>query len=375
MILTLKLKLQTTETQKQELLETMEAFNAACNYVSDIAYEKQVIDQIHLHKLCYYDIRDKFGLTSQLAIRVIGKVKEAYKRDKKKHHQFREHGAIVYDHRIWKFKSADRINIKTLRNRIDIPFVFGNYRQIDMKRVRGQADLVYRDGIFYFYICIEVPEPPEAEPDDFLGIDLGIVNIATDSDGQTFSGGQINNLRNRHSNLRKKLQAKGTKSAKRLLKKRKRKESRFINNTNHVISKNIVEKAQRTGQGIALEDLKGIRDRIRVRKSQRRQQHSWRFAGLRAKIEYKARLAGVRVIIVDPRYTSQMCSQCGHVSKSNRRNQSNFSCKSCGFSAHADYNAALNIQGRAIVNLPYAVSVEAKSPEQLMLFEVNCGRV
>lgn len=372
MILTLKLKLQATETQKQELLETMEAFNKACNYISDIAYEKKVTDQIGLHKLCYYEVREKFCLTSQLAVRAIGKVKEAYKRDKKKHHQFREHGAIVYDHRIWKFKLADIINIKTLKDRIDIPFVFGDYRQIDMKRVRGQADLVYKDGVFYFYICIEVPEPPEVEPDDFLGIDLGIVNIAIDSDGHTYSGSHVNSLRNRHSKLRQKLQSKGTPSAKRLLKKRKRKETRFINHINHTISKNVVEKAQRTGQGIALEDLKGIRDRIRVRKSQRRTQHSWSFHSLRQKIEYKAKLAGVPIVLIDPHYTSQECSQCGYVSRSNRPDQSTFSCKSCGFSANADYNAALNIRGRAIVNLPDAVRVETKAPKQLQL-AVNCG--
>lgn len=373
MKLTLKLKLLTTAEQEQQLLETMEAFNAACNYVSNVAYENQIANQIELHKLCYYHIRDSFGLTAQLAVRAIGKVKEAYKRDKKKYHHFQEHGAVVYDHRIWKFKQADVLNLKTLTDRIDIPFVFGNYRKLDKKRVRGQADLVYRDGCFYFYVCVDIPEPPEGEPDDYLGIDLGIVNIASDSDGNMFAGNHVNSLRKRHSKLRKKLQSKGTKSARRLLKKRRRKEKRFARDVNHVISKKVVELAKRTERGIALEDLSGIRDRIRVRKRQRRQQHSWSFYDLRAKIEYKAKLAGVPIVFVDPRYTSQMCSRCGYVSKSNRPNQSTFSCRSCGFSAHADYNAALNIRSRAIVNLPYAVSVEAKAPKQLLLFAVNCG--
>jgi len=363
MILTVKLKLQITDKQKQELLETMEVFNAACNHVSDIAYKKHVTNQIALHKLCYYDIREKFGLPSQMAIRVIGKVKEAYKQDKNKHHQFKEHGAVVYDHHLWKFKLADMINIKTLTDRIDIPFVFGDYRTIDMKRVRGQADLIYRDGIFYFYICIEVPEPPQCEPDDYLGVDLGIVNIATTSDGETISGKHVNNVRVRHTKLRSKLQAKGTKSAKRLLKKHKRKETRFQRDVNHCISKSIVEQAKHTGRGIAIEDLKGIRDRIRVKKSQRRQQHSWSFYDLRTKLEYKLFLAGVKLVAVDPRYTSQMCSNCGYVSRSNRPNQSTFSCTSCGFSANADVNAAINIGRRAAVNQPNAVSVETKASD------------
>jgi len=353
----------------------MEVFNEACNYVSEIGWAEHTKGQIGLHKLCYYDTRDKFGLPSQLAIRVIGKVADSYKTDKKHFHSFQKHGAIAYDKRIWKFKQADTINIKTLTDRIDIPFVFGNYRVLEHRRVQGQADLVYRDGVFYFYICVDVPEPPETSSNDFLGVDLGIVNIATDSDGKAFAGNKINNYRKRQSKLRKKLQSKRTKSAKRLMKKRKRKEARFAKDVNHVISKNIVEKAQRTGRGLALEDLKGIHDRIRVRKSQRRQQHSWNFADLRAKIEYKAKLAGVKVVAVDPRYTSQACSRCGYISKSNRLNQSTFSCKSCGFSCHADYNAAINISRRAIVNLPHAVRVEAKAPKQLLLFGVNCGGV
>ena len=361
MNLTLKLKLQTNEIQKQKLLETMEVFNEACNYVSETGWAEHITDQINLHKLCYYDIREKFNLSSQMAIRVIGKVSDSYKADKKHLHKFKTHSAITYDQRIWKFKQADTINIKTLVDRIDIPFVFGQYRELDQRRVRGQADLVYRDGVFYFYICVDVPEPPEGQPKDIIGVDMGIISIICDSDGETFAGNKVNSLRNRHNRLRKKLQAKGTKSAKRLLKKRKSKERRFAHDTNHVISKKIVEKAKRTCSGIAIENLAGIRSRIRVKRAYRNQHSNWSFFDLRQKIEYKAKFAGIPVIPVDPRYTSQMCSQCGHVSKSNRPNQSTFSCKSCGFSCNADWNAAINIGRRAIVNLPYAVSVETKA--------------
>lgn len=373
MKLTLKLKLHTNDDQKQKLLATMEAFNAACNYVSDVAWEEDTKGQIALHKLCYYDVREQFALTAQLAVRAIGKVADSYKTDKKHHHSFKPHGAIVYDQRIWKFKAADTINIKTLTDRINIPFVFGDYRELGLRRVRGQADLVYKDGTFYFYICVDVPEPPQIEPDDFLGVDLGIVNIATTSDGEQISGSQLNNVRARYASLKSKLQKKGTKSAKRLLKKRKCKESRFRRDVNHCISKTIVGQAKCTGRGIAIENLKGIRDRIQVKKPQRRVQHSWSFFDLRAKLEYKAKLAGVKLVAVDPSYTSQMCSRCGYVSRSNRPAQSKFSCKACGFSAHADVNAACNIASRAIVNLPYAVSVETKAPKQLLLFAVNCG--
>ena len=213
-----------------------------------------------------------------------------------------------------------------------------------------------------------LPTPEQIEVGEALGVDLGIVNIATDSDGEVYSGAQINGLRKRHARLRAKLQHKGTKSAKRLLKKRTRRERRFAQDVNHVIAKRIVEKAEGTGRAIALEDLSGIRDRTTVRKRQRRQHHSWAFHDLRQKIEYKASLAGIPVILVDPRNTSRTCPICGCVEKRNRPNQSTFSCVQCGFSGHADTIAAVNIARRAVVNQP---DVSTEMPKDNIV--VNCS--
>jgi len=357
----MKLKLITTESQKQALLDTMQRFNSACDYISDIAFDKQIFGQIRLHKITYYDIRDKFGLTSQMAIRAIGKVVESYKAEKKHKHSFYKYGAIVYDPRILKFKFPDKISIATIQGREVIPFLFQNYRNLDMRRVAGQADLVYHDGIFYLVVCVDVPEPPEDDTKEFLGVDLGIVNIATDNTGTQYAGNKLNSTRNRYFRIRKKLQKKGTKSAKCLLKKRKRKENRFAKDVNHVISKQLVDKAKALGLGIALENLQGIRDRITVKKPYRRQYAGWSFFDLRTKIAYKAQLAGVKVVFVDPRNTSRMCSVCGFVSKKNRPNQSTFLCQSCGFSCNADLNASRNIARRAVVNQPDVVCDEAKA--------------
>jgi hypothetical protein len=115
------------------------------------------------------------------------------------------------------------------------------------------------------------------DPDGFLGVDLGIANIAATGDGTRFCGKALNQVRHRNQRLRAKLQAKATKSAKRLLKKRNRKETRFAADTNHIIAKRIVTEAERTGRGIALEDLTGIRDRVRLRRPQRVTLHSWAF--------------------------------------------------------------------------------------------------
>lgn len=148
--------------------------------------------------------------------------------------------------------------------------------------------------------------------------------------------------------LRKRLQAKKTSSARRLLKKRRRKEARFAADVNHQISKRIVVEAERTGRGIAVEQLSGIRERVRLRKPQRTTLHSWAFAQLGSFLGYKARQAGVAFVEVDCAYTSQMCSRCGHVDKRNRRSQAVFNCVRCDFVGHADHNAAINIAVRGV---------------------------
>ena len=129
---------------------------------------------------------------------------------------------------------------------------------------------------------------------DFLGVDLGVVNIATDSDGNAYSGSHVRSMRHRHRKLRTKLQKKGTKAARRKLKRLSGKERRFATNTNHVISKQIVALAKGTGRGIALEDLSGIRERITARTGKQRYDlHSWAFFQLGQFILYKAIGKGV----------------------------------------------------------------------------------
>jgi putative transposase len=331
-------------------------FNEACNHISQIAFENKTHSQVKVHKLCYYDVKGKFGLSSQMAIRAIGKVVETYKADKKpkKPHSFNLLSAMVYDQRNMSV-SMDHVSLVTLEGRMKIPLVVSGYHQgmIRQGRVKGQADLVLVDDVFYLLLVVDLPEPPQNKPVDFLGVDLGIKNIATDSDGNNFSGSHLNNLRKRHFKIRQRLQKKGTKSAKRLLKKRRQKEARFARDVNHWISKQLVQRAQGTDRGIALEDLKGIRERVTVKKSQRRQHHSWAFYQLLQFIEYKAKLAGVPVVYVNPRYTSQKCSRCGYVDKKNRLTRDDFKCIQCGYAAPADHNAAENIR-RAAVNQPYA---------------------
>ncbi|MET7842639.1 transposase, partial [Streptomyces sp. NPDC005356] len=201
-------------------------------------------------------------------------------------------------------------------------------------------------GVFYLIATCDVPEAEAFEPDGFIGVDLGIVNVATTSTGYQAAGRGLNRYRKRQLALRAKLQKKRTKSAKRRLKERSRRETRHVKNTNHIIAKTIVTEAERTAHGIALEELKGIRRRVRLRKPQRVTLHSWAFAQLGGFIVYKAKRAGVPLVHVDPAYTSQMCSQCRHIDKRNRVNQGLFICRGCGVVAHADRNASHNIAAR-----------------------------
>jgi IS605 OrfB family transposase len=354
---TLLVKLAPVPDQHVALLRTLEAFNAACNAIAAVAFQARMTSKIDLQKLVYYDIREQFGLSSQMTIRAIAKVSEAYKRDRTKQPHFRPHGAMVYDERILSFPRIDRASLLTLDGRIEVPFRFGAYADGMLQRTRGQTDLLYRNDTFFLAITVDAPEPTPTDTDEFVGLDLGIIQLATTSDGEFLNSSagpkhsHVNQVRARYSRFRRKLQKKGTKSAKRLLKKRSGRERRFAKDVNHCLSKAIVSTAKGTARGIALEDLTHIRERISaqrtVTKRHRRVLHSWGFFQLRAFIAYKAALAGVRVVYVNPAYTSQTCSACGHCEKANRRTQSRFLCQSCGFSAHADVNAAVNIRESA----------------------------
>lgn len=358
MLCTTKIKLLTTVEQHSNLLETIKQFNAACNFISKTAFDTKTFGKINLQKAIYYKVREKFKLSAQMVVRAIGKVATSYKVDKKSLHVFKETGAMVYDERILSFKGINTASILTLDGRILVPMLISEYHKgvLQGKRVRGQADLILQDGIFYLLLVVEFPEPEPISPSDIIGVDLGIKNIAVDSNGEIFSGNKVNSIRNRYARLRSKLQKKGTKSAKRLLKKRSRKEKRFAADVNHCISKKIVAKAKTQNSCIALEDLTGIRERTTVRKPQRRQHHSWSFYQLRQFIEYKATLAGVPVILVDPRNTSRTCPICGYISKNNRPTRDLFRCQKCNFSGPADSIAAENIR-RVGVNQPNVAAI------------------
>ncbi|MGW1802682.1 RNA-guided endonuclease InsQ/TnpB family protein [Streptomyces sp. NPDC001984] len=359
---------------------TLHMVNDRANWVSEVAFAHGVPREYELRKHTYADLKAS-GLGAQAAQHTIKKVVDAYttlranlragnlgkpgsKRRQKAESKpvaFRPEAAHPFDDRClsWQY-DAQTVSIWTIAGRLkSVRFACSADALKTLREYRkGESDLIERDGVFYLIAVCEVPEAEQYEPDGFIGVDLGIANIATTSTGYRAAGRGLNRHRKRQLDLRRTLQAKGTQSSKRRLKNRCRKEARHAANVNHIIAKRIVTEAERTSSGIALEDLGGIRQRVRLRKPWghlpaegwgRVTLHSWAFHQLGQFVEYKARRAGVPLVYVDPAYTSQTCADCHHADKKNRVDQAIFICRNCGVVAHADRNASRNIAARGRV--------------------------
>jgi putative transposase len=361
-IVTVQLQLLPTKDDAIKLEATMRRFNEAADWLAGEAFALKSANKIALQKTHYATLRERFGLSAQMAVRCIAEVCGAYKRDKLIRPRFRPLAAVPYDQRIASFKSLDRISLLTLAGRILVPFVMGNYQRGRFTAAKGQCDLVRRkDGKWFLLVTVDLPENVRLPVSDFIGVDFGVVNIATTSDGTTHSGANVEACRSRYSRLRRSLQQAASAKAKakvrpknirRKLKAISFRESCFRRDVNHCISKTLVAIAKDSSRGIAGEDLTYIRDRTRFRKQQRVRISGWAFFQLRAFLTYKAILAGVDLQMVDPRGTSRTCNPCGYEAKSNRKSQAEFVCGKCGHAENADLNAARNIRSRALVNAP-----------------------
>jgi len=346
------------------LAATQRAFNEAATWVAHVCWDEGITNTNSAHHRVYGETRERFGLGAQLAVCARAKAVEAIKGVKAKRRDtcptFGPRGSVRYDARTYRLMSLDRVSLNTLEGRVVCRLVLGARQHamlVDPKWDVGGADLIWRDGVYYLHSTQSREAPDEMTPDGgTLGVDLGITNLATDSEGEHFTGAVIRIVRARYHLRRQRLQKVNTKNAKRRLRQMRRRESRFQKDVNHGISKRLVHKAAVARKAIALEDLSGIRERTTVQRAHRYERYSWAFFQLRQYITYKAAQAGVSVSLVDPRNTSRTCSACGYCEKANRRSQESFLCQRCGFAANADYNAAVNISRKewAAVNRPLA---------------------
>jgi putative transposase len=360
-IRTIVCKLDPTPEQVSEIDTTLVAFAAACDHAADAARRIGSTNKVKVQHAVYQELRSKFGLSSNLAIRAIARACAALKVPARMHSTF-EPTSIDYDQRIFAFQGWNwTFGLTLLGGRRKIATRLGDRQKSLLKgRKPTSATLVKRrDGGYFLHVQISDENPEPIEPKGIIGVDLGVKNLATTDDGETFSGDDVEECRQRHHRIRKTCQRTGTRSAKRKLRKARMREARFRANQNHVISKRLVAKAKDTGKAIACEDLAGIGGRTTARKAQRSRLKGWAFYQLRTFIAYKATLEGIPIIPVDPRHTSRTCSECGHCEKKNRKSRDEFECRHCGFKLDADWNAARTIRDRAQVMVPIVGVVDA----------------
>ena len=363
---TIKLKLDIPEN---EVLPTIQAYTQAYNLVCQTGWNDKDFNAISLHHKTYNSVREQFNLPSQLAISSRTKAVESLKsiktRLKKKQKAtcpVSKQTAIRYDKNsitIWFDK--EKISLLTINGRekysISVPEYFKQYITWN----KCSADLFIRNHSVFLNIIVSTERTNIPKNDKYIGIDRGIKKIAVTSEKQFFNGSQIKRVTDKYEKLKSKLQSKGTKSAKRHLKKLSKKVNRYRRDVNHCFAKQIVESVN-PGSTIILEDLTGIRQNVRLRKKQRTEVHKWNFYQFEQFLKYKAEAKGIQVEYVSARYTSQKCSKCSHISRSNRKNQSQFKCSKCSYRLNADLNAAFNIKQNYLDSISYPSQVVVNQP-------------
>lgn len=341
---TVKIKLKISV---DELRTTFDRVTQAFNYVCKVGYESKDFNSISLHNKTYYDVRKLFNLPADLTVQTRMKSAEALKPAIKKKHKCPQSKLCSVrfsskNYNIW-FDRRE-VSLLTVSGRVKTFFHLPEWFKQYISWRRKSAELIIRKNKVYLCAVFQkdIESFQQLENPVILGIDRGINKIAVCSDN-TFFNGNINKVTQKYQRLRQQLQKKNTKSAKRHLKKVSLKENRFRKDINHCISKQIVESLPKNSI-IILEDLKKIRQRARLNKRGRRKLHNWSFYQLEQFLAYKAEAQGIKIDYIDARYTSQKCSKCGHISRSNRKSQAVFKCVKCNFSLNADLNASRNIE-------------------------------
>lgn len=275
-------------------------------------------------KLTSRDVK-QFGLKSVISNQIIRK----YGRNKRIKKVSRVN--LIIPNQGIQIKEDNVIYISSLKLNLKYQFP-ANFEKINQIEINNE----------YAFVSVTLPENTEYEPEHWLGVDrntTGHVVVAGEPDsGKVMKlGKHAHHTHNKYKNIRKRLQKRGKY---RKVKQIKNRESRIVRDLNHKMSRKIVDTAKSNNSGIKLEDLKGIRKNRKHAKSFKYSLNSWSFYQLQTMIEYKAKLLGVPVSYIDPAYTSQKCSRCGHIGD---RDGKTFECPACGHVDHADVNAAFNI--------------------------------
>ena len=378
--ITIKIKLITNRVMP-EFKYLSNQFRDACNFVSKWIFNHNFeLNQAVINRAIYYDIRQQFNLKAQLAQSVIRSTVARYKtvntqlkarnyyiydqltnqnyyieRDLnwlQKPIKFNKPQADLQRNRDWSFVNG-QLSINTLGKRVHLSYICHGFDQyLDGSWHFGMAKLIQYGKNWYFYISAskELPDYDKNQTQHVVGIDRGLRFLTTcyDEKGKTLftSGKQILRTRRKYKELRRQLQSKNTKSAKRRLRKIGQRENRWMNDVNHCLSKALVNYYGQNSLFV-LEDLKNVTfNTTKHRKKENRYEHnSWAFYQLEQDLIYKARLNNSSVIKVDAHYTSQRCPKCGRINKSNRNHDLHlYICDRCNYKSNDDRIAAMNIQ-------------------------------
>jgi IS605 OrfB family transposase len=342
--------------QATALAETSRQFTAVFNAVCALGWRERLSNGVKLHHATYYPLKADYPeLVSDLHVQARVKATEAVKSalallDAGRKVSMPQSVACpprynVHTYRVdWESRT---VRLSLVGGRQTIRFHIPDYSAIYAGNPTDTADLIQRDGRWWLHVVVSVPAPLLEPTDQVVGVDLGLSRPAVTSTNRFLGQRAWKAVEGRLFKLKRALQKRGTKSAKRHLKRVRHKQARFRRTADHILSKQIVHSVE-PGGTVVLENLKDIRKRTKMqRKTQtQRRIHSWSFAQLRGFIGYKAEERGCTVVAVDPRHTSQACSRCGHVARNNRRSRDLFVCRKCGYSLHADLNGARNIAAK-----------------------------
>ena len=356
MTVTAKIQLSVSQTDKLLLDNTMSVYRDACNYVSDYVFRTHDLKQFSLNKMLYSDIRERFGLKSQMTQSVFKTVIARYKTILENQKEWIQPSfkKPQYD-LVWNRDyslTQNCFSVNTRNGRVKLPyFAEGMSKYFNHTVYKfGTAKLVNKHGKYFLHIPVtyDVEEANLSDICNVVGIDRGInfVVATYDSNHKSgfVSGKFIKQKRANYSKLRKELQMRRTPSSRRRIKAIGGRENRWMQDVNHCVSKALVHKNPKYTLFV-LEDLSGVRNATeRVRTKNRYVSVSWPFYDLEQKLIYKAKQNQSAVIKVNPRYTSQCCPVCGHIEKSNRDKKIHlFTCKNCGYKSNDDRIGAMNL--------------------------------
>lgn len=323
------------------IVRTIELYKQGLQYCIDKGWELRIRNNVKLHPFVYLDLR-KIGLTSQLSVACIKQACGMLKKARSK--PFISRVSVRYNQpRSFSFKN-NILSISTIQGRVKIPIQIPEYalKYFDWE-IRESLLTQNRDKYYFTFTFSREGSINPNQHSRILGADLGVNKLAVTSDNK-FYGKDVKHLRIKHDRLVSILQSKGTKSSKKHLKKMSRTWRRFQRWVNHNISKKIVDKVNE-GDVIVMEDLSNIRQTARYNKWV----HKWAFRQLQGFINYKASAKGIRVVYINPKYTSKSCSVCN--STNTIRHSGFFECLCCGFHCDSDLQASRNIAKRYILNL------------------------